>query len=109
MGGFVYLIVEWDNMTSNSNNVKIGSTKKNPKNRLKELQTGNSSKLAVLSSYETMLPHKLEKLLHMHYHRNKLNGEWFNMTDKDVAKFRDVCREKESVIELLTKENCFYK
>ena len=59
--GWVYLIGEREN----KGKYKIGSTRwKDVNNRLKQLQTGNSSELFIKDSFETSHPFKLEQMLH---------------------------------------------
>ena len=107
-GGYVYLIAEWDRMEEDKNPVKIGFTRDSIENRMKELQTGNSSGLHVLSWFETKNPLRLEKMLHLHYFKSKINREWFLFSDRDVLDFKKICEYKEKVIELLKRENCYF-
>jgi len=102
--GFVYLIGEIDN----NGRYKIGSTRgKSVKNRLKQLQTGNSSELYVKEAYETENPFKVEKMLHNHFKTSNLNGEWFELSESNVVEFKGICEEKERIIQSL-KDNPFY-
>ena len=106
--GFVYLIVERDNIELNNNPVKIGVTTGLIENRIKKLQTGNNSELHLISSFKTEYPFKLEKMLHLHYHAQRQNGEWFQLTDDDIKNFKNVCQEKENIIQILKKNNIFF-
>ena len=102
--GYIYLIGE----IGKEGRYKIGSTKaKDVNKRLKQLQTGNSSKLFIKESYETKHPFKLEKLLHNHFKSSNLIGEWFELSESDTEAFRGVCEEKEKIISSL-KDNPFY-
>lgn len=102
--GYVYLIGE----IGKEGKYKIGSTKaKNVNKRLKQLQTGNSSKLFIKESYETEHPFKLEKMLHNHFKSSNLIGEWFELNKEDTEAFKGVCEEKEKIISSL-KDNPFY-
>ena len=59
--------------------VKIGLAV-NPKRRVKELQTGNARKLALILTIGPMSEKKaahLEKFLHRKFKRLRLQGEWF--------------------------------
>jgi len=63
---------------------KIGkTTPKNIKQRLSNLNTGNSATLYVLSSFSyelsDNLPTSLETLIHKKYKDFKINKEWFDM------------------------------
>ena len=106
--GYIYLIVERDNIEGNKNPVKIGVTTGSIEKRIKKLQTGNNSELHLISSFKTNYPFKLEKMLHLHYHRYRGNGEWFNLTDEEVLNFKNVCEEKENVIQILKKDNYYF-
>ena len=75
--GYVYLINE-----SGSDNYKIGVTKAKTINKRRlELQTGNSNELILCRKFETKHPYKLENMLHKHYYKHRLIGEWFQMSD----------------------------
>ena len=103
--GWIYLINEAD-----TNNFKIGVTKAKTINKRKlELQTGNSSELILCRSFETEHPYKLENMLHNHYHKTRLVGEWFELTDSEAVNFTDICQKYQSTIEFLLKENSFFK
>ena len=71
---FVYFIADLEKDV-----VKIGVSK-NPKSRLKQLQTSNSNKLALLGYIEGNFPE--EKQLHLYFGKYKKEGEWFSL-DKD--------------------------
>ena len=102
--GFVYLIGDEEM----PNRYKIGSTRANDVNkRLKQLQTGSSSKLYIKESFETEHPFKLEKMLHNRFKLLNIIGEWFELSENDVTNFNCVCEEKTEIIKSL-KENPFY-
>lgn len=102
--GYVYLIKE----DEENGRYKIGSTrKKNIEERLKELQTGNSSKLIIADSFETEKPFKLEGMLHRHYASDNELNEWFNLDDDKIKGFKDVCNKYQTIIESL-KNNPFF-
>lgn len=74
----VYLI-------SDGTHTKIGISN-NPRKRLAALQTANSKKLRIIE----VLPggRSLEERLHRHFHRKRLEGEWFNLDEDDIAQIR---------------------
>ena len=102
------MIVEYNNIEENALNVKIGVTTGSVENRMKKLQTGNASSLHVVSKFETNHPFRLEKLLNLHYHRKRLNGEWFLFTDEDVVNFLKVCEDKQNVLNVVKENNPFF-
>jgi hypothetical protein len=58
--------------------VKIGISK-NPKKRLKQLQTSNSNRLALLGFIEGNLDK--ERYLQTYFRKYWLSGEWFKLND----------------------------
>jgi hypothetical protein len=67
-------------LISDGKNLKIGHSK-NPFRRLKQLQTGHSSKLKLIKVYD--LPDWVEKRLHYLLRSTKARdkGEWFTCND----------------------------
>jgi hypothetical protein len=108
--GFVYLICEYDNIQVDNTHCKIGVTTGNLDARLKKLQTGNISRLHCLSYYESSDPFKLEKMLHNHYHNKRVKGgEWFILTDDDILSFKNICDNKQKIINILKESNPFFQ
>ena len=105
MSGHVYLLTELDN----EKYYKIGVTKKDDiKERLNELQTGNSSELFIIKSFKTKYPYKLEKWLHLYFNsKHKLN-EWYELESNDIDNFINICEKYENMFKSL-KENPFFK
>lgn len=58
--------------------VKIGVAK-DIKNRVRQLQTGNSIELRLLGWIETDEPFNMERLLHTHFKKDHRRGEWFDI------------------------------
>lgn len=69
---FIYAILEED-----TGNIKIGISK-NPEQRLKQLQIGNSSQLSIIKTIEAKNNFKDEKVLHFKNKEHLLRGEWFS-------------------------------
>lgn len=100
--GYVYLICDPSNDT-----FKIGVTKKKDiKERIRKLQTGNSTELFISSYYECEYPFRLEKLLHTRFHNKREVGEWFSLEANDIYNFTNICKELEKII-LSLKNNPF--
>lgn len=59
--------------------IKIGVSK-NPNKRLKQLQTGNGSKLRLLKVYQIENDIFIEKRLHKMFWQNRRKGEWFQFS-----------------------------
>ena len=83
MSGYVYIIKD----TGLKNRCKIGITK-NPKQRIKNLQTGNSNKLNiifVLKVEPKIKSSAVEAVIHKYFKEKHLwiQGEWFEFKDDD--------------------------
>ena len=72
--GFIYFIYDFQ-----TKKTKIGKTSKHPAYRLKELQTGNSTKLELLHFYESTQISEEESILHNRYKQYRTIGEWFEL------------------------------
>jgi len=81
---------------------KIGVSK-HPKKRVKQLQTGNSSELKLIESYESEYADKIEKALQRRYSYLKKEGEWFNLSLNNELTFIDECKKIENVFISLKK------
>lgn len=72
--GFIYFIYDFQ-----TKKTKIGKTSKHPAYRLKELQTGNGTKLELLHFYESDRMSEEESNLHNKYAQYRTIGEWFEL------------------------------
>lgn len=100
--GYVYLICD-----QSTDRFKIGVTRDLKSNRIKKLQTGNSTELFVMDIYETEWPFRLETLLHRHFKNKQVLNEWFALDASDVAGFHGICERLETTIKAL-KDNPFF-
>lgn len=100
----IYLAQQQD-----SNLYKIGITKKEPKKRIKELQTGNGNPLVLIESFKTKHDFKMETALHAHFNTKKREGEWFELSEEDVKNFASLCNDKEATMDFLKKNNFFWE
>ena len=80
---------------------KIGPTKKDPKIRLKELQTGNGNPLLLIKFFVTEFDFKFERALHLYFKNKMYNSEWFNLTEEDVINFESTCNLYESNFKII--------
>lgn len=101
--GHVYLI------TNDYHHFKIGITAGAIEKRLKQLQTGNSEKIELVKSYKSEHHRTIESWLHKKYFNQRLEGEWFQLTDDDVMLFEDTCQSIETTVKFLKEENYFFK
>ena len=81
---------------------KIGVSK-HPKKRIKELQTGNSSELKLVDTYQSEFAHQIEKTLQRRYSHLQKEGEWFDMSISNEVSFRKECQLIEENLVLLKK------
>lgn len=79
---FLYIIRDME-----SDSCKIGISKQ-PKARVRDLQTSNANKLAISMVFETEKnASRLEKSLHNHFKARRKSGEWFKMvSDTEIVK-----------------------
>lgn len=76
--------------------VKIGITRSNIKNRLSSIQTGSSTKLRILKTWELVgdnADRAGEKKLHRHLVKYRSNGEWFFLPQDRVDWLLDCTEE----------------
>ena len=89
---------------------KIGITKREVKDRLKELKTGNAANLSIVNTFESKWANKIESNLHHLYERKRIEGskEWFNLEQTDVKEFIERCQTIHNNMELISKHNTWY-
>lgn len=92
---YIYLIQSLENSY-----YKIGVSK-HPNKRLNELQTGNSSKLKLVETYQSEFAHLIEKTLQRKYTHLRKEGEWFDMSICNEVLFINECKEIEKNIQIL--------
>ena len=104
MGGYIYLICDPAN-----NTYKIGVTRNIESNRLKKLQTGNSTELHIVSIYKCEYPFRLESMLHSYFKTKQELNEWFNLSNEDILLFQNKCKELDNTIHILLNNPFFSK
>lgn len=93
---------------------KIGVSR-NPKKRLKQLQTGMPHELLIVSVFKSKYAYRIESTLHRGMNSKKINedfeslmGEWFYLSNADVLAFLENCKKIEaSIIALKDAGNPF--
>lgn len=84
----IYLIYNKD-----SGFYKIGVSK-NPYKRIKQLQTGNNTKLEIKQLYEANeYAYRVESILHRTYNLNERFNEWFMLDKEQVENFLVNCEK----------------
>lgn len=94
---YVYLI------RGNDGRYKIGITK-NPKQRIRQLQTGNSDDLTIIETYQSENAFKIETALHNRFSHVRQSGEWFDLSVTEEANFQQMCKNIDECIKFL-KQN----
>jgi hypothetical protein len=95
----IYLIQQ-----AGSDLYKIGISK-HTKKRLKEHQTGNGNPLQIITNVECKFPYKVETSLHNLWSFKHTIGEWFELTNEDVANFETYCRTIDNQMKILKENN----
>jgi hypothetical protein len=93
---YVYLI------RGNDGRYKIGIAK-NPNQRIKQLQTGNSDRLELIDVYQSENASKIESALHFQYNHVRQHGEWFDLSVSDEVDFKKKCSQIDESICVLRK------
>ena len=87
---------------------KIGITKRDIENRLKEFRTGNCSNLYLVDLYKSEWASKIESQLHKIFMAKRISGEWFNLDANDLVLFKEKCNLIHSNLELISTQNTYY-
>jgi len=93
----VYLIQSLEN-----GYYKIGVSK-NPQKRIEQLQTGNSSKLKLISTFKSDYAYKIETALRNTHTSSRKEGEWFDIGFEIETKFIEKCKKLEENFVFLKK------
>lgn len=96
---YVYLIQSLENSY-----YKIGLSI-HPNKRIKELQTGNSSELKLIETYQSKFAHIIEKTLQRRYSHLRKEGEWFEFSISNEVSFINECKKIEENLEFLKKND----
>lgn len=99
---YVYLIEDESNWL-----YKIGVSKRDPKLRLQKLQTGNPSRLKLVTQFETEYPYRLESMLHNRYKQYQVLNEWYDLPLNIVKSFNEICAGLNDII-IVMKDNVFF-
>ena len=98
--GFIYFIYDFQ-----TKKTKIGKTSKHPAYRLKELQTGNGTKLELLHFYESDQMSEEESNLHNRYAQYRTIGEWFELPLPLLLEITHSASDEQNSALVVTKNN----
>ena len=102
--GYIYLICDPSNDT-----YKIGVTRNINSNRIKKLQTGNSTELHIVKTFKCDYPFRLEKMLHLYFNDKHELNEWYRLQLHDIIGFTDICEMLNNRILCLMQNPFFMK
>jgi len=106
---YVYLI-----QLGNTDIYKIGFSK-NPKNRVKYLQTANPYVLTIVDSYLCDRANTIEGILHRRFksmkvdeNEIKLNGEFFRLDNNVIKKFKEICEKIDNSLKIIEENSTLF-
>jgi len=82
---------------------KIGYTRREVEQRIRELKTGNAAELFIVDSFKSKWGTKIESQIHRRLRHKKVNGEWFELTNEDVDGFIDMCKQIDNNLEIVSQ------
>lgn len=89
----VYLMRGHDGLT------KIGISERTSR-RVADVARATKQKVTVLRSWDMPNAAGIEQALHNHFHKKNVRGEWFNLTDDDIAEIERLMASYSKVIEM---------
>ena len=99
MASYIYLLESYNQFQTR---YKIGfSKKKDLKERVRPMKTGNPDQLTILYQFETKHKRKVETAFHNLYSYKRIEGEWFELDQIDVQNFLANCAQLEENFDLL--------
>jgi hypothetical protein len=103
--GVVYLMTDWGSVPEK---YKIGTTRNDPKNRVKQLQTGSAEEIVLLREYKSENYKKIENYLKKSYKQYSTDGgtEWFALPSEVAISFTKECKRIDEMFNAL-KDNPF--
>lgn len=100
----VYLV---SSEINNKKLYKIGYTRRQIIDRIKEFKTGNASNFEIVSYFESKWGTIIEKNLHKYFLKYKIDGEWFDLSDTCINEFKQLCEKTHDNLEMLEKYNTY--
>lgn len=93
---------------NNQKSYKIGITKRQVEQRIKDFKTGNSSVFYIEQVFTTdTLANSIEKRIHRHFKDKSLGGEWFMLEKEDIYEFTRLCMRFKEELTLLNETNTY--
>lgn len=89
---------------------KIGYTKNNVNERVKQLKTGNCESIDInYISEPTIFFSKIEKYLHKYYEEYNIDGEWFLLSKEEVSTIPNRINKLINTYQDLYNDNAYFK
>lgn len=85
----VYLICS---ETNNDVVYKVGFTRRNVSERIKDIKTGNAGTIYIINVFTSKYGTKIEAFLKKKYKPYNISGEWFKLPEKEIAEFMENCQ-----------------
>lgn len=98
----LYIIAKTENIQS-VYDCKVGVSK-NPSRRLKQLQTGNESKLVILQTFECNygLDYQIEtSLKNVFFKKYSILNEWYQLPSEAIDTFKELCTKIQTNLRLI--------
>lgn len=86
---------------------KIGFTKRNVEDRVREFKTGNCLELNIEYVFNSKWGTKIEKKLHKLFSSKKISGEWFSLSDEDIINLINTTQTLHENFNIIDIENTF--
>ena len=99
---YIYLIQNLE-----TSKYKIGISK-NPKKRVKQLQTGSGEEIKLIHEFKSEFSRKVETAMHNRYGHLRAHGEWFNLSLSEELVFIAECTKIEKNIQYLKDEGNYF-
>jgi hypothetical protein len=87
---------------------KIGFTRRAIEKRLKEFKTGNASELYLVDSFASEWGVKVEYNLHKIFKKKSIRGEWFDLSEDEVNKFKEYCINIHNNLKFIAENSTYY-
>ncbi len=86
---------------------KIGFTKRNVEDRIREFKTGNCLDLVVEFVIRSKWGTKIEKKLHKLFIDKRISGEWFSLSEEDIINLINISQTLHDNFNIIEKHNTF--
>lgn len=88
---------------------KIGMTRRDVNERLKEFKTGNASNMEIIDVFKSKWASKIENYLHKYFYKKNIGGEWFKLDKEDINSFQEICLKLHNNFETIMNSNTYLK